>query len=211
MNLIALDVSSKCGYAFFKNGELAHYGTLFPEKKVTDFGSYPSNFMVFAEFISINIVAEIQKFIEANPEKYEVVIEETNAGRNNYSQKMLEFIHFALIKRLNEIALRPKYIRTGVWRKICDANQSNEEKKLNAQISRIKRKTGKKVAKIDGKVVGKRTRKHSALRAFQAHFSIELARKMEDAAEAALIGLAFMRGAPICDGTVYGGTLGSTK
>jgi hypothetical protein len=57
-------------------------------------------------------------------------------------------------------------------------------------------------------VVGKRTKKHYALRAFKQHFGIELPRKMEDACDAALVGLAYAKGAPICDGTVNGGTAG---
>jgi hypothetical protein len=203
---VALDISTKTGFAIFSDKSLINYGTIFQEKSPLQFGPYPIGFVLFAEKVSQDVLSLVQ-----GSGAKEVVIEETNASRQNYSQKILEFIHFAVVKALHSNDIKINYVRTGVWRQITDSNQSSEEKKLNAKISRIKKKTGKKIAKIDGKVVGKKTRKHSSLRSFASHFGIELKRKEEDAAEAALLGLAFIRNAPVCDGTIKGGILKGKK
>lgn len=204
--IVALDISTKTGFAVFSDSKLIEYGTLFQEKSPLQVGDYPIGFVHFAEKVGDDILTLVRKY-----ESKEVVIEETNASRQNYSQKILEFIHFAVVKKLIESGVRVHYVRTGVWRQLTGSNQTSEEKKLNAKIGRIKKKTGKKLAKIDGKVVGKKTRKHSAIRSFGDHFGIELKRKEEDAAEAALLGLAFLMGAPTCDGTIKGGILKGKK
>ena len=204
--LVALDISTKTGFAVFSKESLVKYGTIFQEKTPLQFGPYPIGFVLFADKLSQDILSLVKSFGAE-----EVVIEETNASRQNYSQKILEFIHFAVVKSLCSNQIKVNYVRTGVWRQITGSNQNAEEKKLNAKISRIKKKTGKKIAKIDGKVVGKKTRKHSSIRSFANHFGIELKRKEEDAAEAALLGLAFIKGAPICDGTIKGGILKGNK
>ena len=54
-------------------------------------------------------------------------------------------------------------------------------------------------------MVGKKGRKHVAIRRVAELFGIELLRKEEDAADALLLGLAYIKGAPRCDGTVHGG------
>jgi hypothetical protein len=136
---------------------------------------------------------------------FEVIIEETNSSKQNYSQKILEFLHYCIIESLYDLGLNPKYIRTGEWRKYTDSKMSKEEKLLNAKIAKIKKQTGKKLAKIDGKVVGKKGRKHVALRRTEELLGIELMRKDEDAADALLLGLGYIKGAPVCDGTTSGG------
>lgn len=205
----ALDLSTKPGWAVFhmKDGKVDHFkfDTIFPDKNVSDFGEYPFNFVRWADYISGKVILLLSLSFSMHPD-LEVIIEETNAGKNPYSQKILEFIHYGVIKGCREHKIPIKYIRTGVWRKIVGANMNAEEKNLNARIRRIKKSTGKKLAKIEGKVVGKRTRKHAALRCFKEHFGYDLPLKMEDACEAVLIGLAYTQGASICDGTVMGGT-----
>lgn len=204
--IVALDISTKTGFAVFSESKLIQYGTLFQKVTPLEVDVYPIGFVKFAEKVGDDILTLVRSF-----NSKEVVIEETNASRQNYSQKILEFIHFSVVKKLAEDGVKINYVRTGVWRQITGSNQSSEEKRLNAKIGRIKKKTGKKLAKIDGKVVGKKTRKHSAIRSFGDHFGIELKRKEEDAAEAALLGLAFIMGAPVCDGTIKGGILKGNK
>jgi len=205
MKVLALDVSSKTGWALFdEQGKPVKWGTLFPDKAVTEFGKYPFNYVYHAYYTADRIVEEI-----VLPNGYpmlDIVIEETNASKQNYSQKMLEYIHYALIERLGKMgAMKVVYLRTGEWRKHVGAKMSKEEKALNSKIARIKKKTGKKLAKIDGKVVGKKGRKHVAIRRVEEIFGIEMQRKEEDAADALLLGLGYLKGAPACDGTTNGG------
>jgi hypothetical protein len=197
--VLALDVSTKTGWATFIDGRLADYGTEFPDKKVGDFGSYPMNYVRLAEHLVDSLAKKVlERFAAPGTE---VVIEETNASRQNYSQKILEYLHFCLNRRLHGYGLKVSYVRTGEWRRAIGATQNAEERKLNAKIRRIKQKTGSKLAKIEGKVVGRRTQKHYALRAVNELFGIELPRKMEDAGEAILLGAAYLKGVPLCDGT----------
>lgn len=209
MNLIALDLSTKPGWACFENGALKDYGTLFPNAKKDDpiYGKYPFNYFKFADEVVGKVFEIIDTYHGGKCGFHHVVVEETTTSKNNYSQKILEFIHCLFIDGLRGRGVDVSYVRTGVWRNIVGAQQTNEERNWNAKIARIKKKTGKKLAKIDGKVVRKLDRKDYALRSFKEHFGKELPREMEDACEAALIGLAFLRGCPVCDGTTDGGTL----
>ncbi len=200
MKILALDISTKPGWAFFVDGELNSYGTIFAEKHTPDFGEYPWNYLGLAEHVAREVYSKVTEF---GPEH--VVIEESTAGKLNYSQKILEFLHYCILKSLQGL-VPVSYVRDGVWKRIVGAVQNNEEKKLNARIRKIKKETGSKLAKIDGKVVGKRTRKHYAIRAFSEHFGIQLRRMDEDACDAALLGLAFIKGAPVCNGRPDGGT-----
>jgi len=205
-NLLALDVSTKTGWALFEDGKPKSWGTLFPDKTVKDFGTYPINFVKLAQYLAARLMAEvIIPILNQASNTIEVVIEETNASKQNYSQKLLEYLHFCIVDTLNRYGISHKYIRTGEWRKFTDSKMSKEEKSLNAKIARIKRQTGKKLAKIDGKVVGKKGRKHVALRRTEELLGIELMRKDEDAADALLLGLGYIKGAPACDGTTTGG------
>jgi hypothetical protein len=205
-NVLALDVSTKTGWALFQDGKPVSWGTLFPDKTVKDFGDYPINFVRLCQYLADRLVREIiVPILEKTKDYLEVVIEETNSSKQNYSQKILEFLHFCIIESLYDLGLNPKYIRTGEWRKYTDSKMSKEEKALNAKIAKIKRQTGKKLAKIDGKVVGKKGRKHVALRRVEEILGIELMRKDEDAADALLLGLGYLKGAPVCNGTTSGG------
>ncbi len=212
--VLALDISTKTGWAVFEDGKPVAWGTLFPDRTSKDFGGYPANFTYLARHLTRRLSSEIiQDFAEragygSNPDFSflgDVIIEETNSSRQNYSQKLLEFIHFCVVEELISRKITPKYVRTGEWRSAVNARQTPEEKRLNARISRIKQRTGKKLAKIDGKVVGKKGRKHVAIRVVGELLGIQLKRKEEDAADALLLGLGFLKGAPICDGTPQGG------
>jgi hypothetical protein len=222
--LVALDLSSKTGWAVYIDGKETNWGTLFIEKTVKDFGSYPANYVKLAKHIAVQIYHQVLSVYWPD----QIVIEETNASRQNYSQKLLESIHYALIDMLlvsesKGPNWKVDYVRTGEWRRSVEAKQNAEEKKLNSKIAREKAKrkvqvmadkslseTEKKKIlrlpiKIDGKVVGRKGRKHVAIRVAQEMFGVEFKRKDEDAVDALLLGKAYLNGAPICDGTVNGG------
>jgi hypothetical protein len=202
--VLALDVSSKTGWAYLENGRLVDHGTEFPNKKTGDFGAYPMNYVRLAEHLTDLVAQRVLDRFAPSGSGVHVVIEETNASKQNYSQKILEYLHFCLNKRLHDYGLPVAYVRSGEWRRAVGAIQNTEERKLNAKIRHIKQKTGSKLAKIDGKVVGRRTRKHYALRAVQEMFGIHLPRKAEDAADAICLGVAYLKGVPLCDGTARG-------
>jgi hypothetical protein len=210
MNILSLDLSTKTGWAYFEEGKLQECGTLFADKEPAKKDEwpwregYPWDFIKRARDV-VNRISTL--FFQMSPDV--IVIEETTGSSNNYSQKILEFIHHDLLMLLSMGTQKIKvdYVRTGVWRNIVQATQNDEEKKWNAKIGRIKKKTGKRLAKIDGKVVRKLDRKDYALRAFERHFNQKLDRKMNDACDAALVGLAYIKGCPVCDGTTTGGTL----
>jgi hypothetical protein len=208
MNLVSLDLSTKPGWAFFEGEKLVGYGTIFPDMKPSDFGTYPVSYLGYTQYVGDKVVEKVKEFQQGKSEKVQVVIEETTASRNNYSQRQIEWIHQAVcIGLLQQLDITPSYVRVGVWRTMVNARQNVVEKKLNAEISKIKKKTGSNIVKINGKRVGKITRKHVAIRVFQEVFGARLPVKMNDAAEAALVGLAFIKGCPICDGTTDGGKL----
>jgi electron transfer flavoprotein alpha subunit len=199
MKILALDLSTKPGYAVFEYEKLGAFGTFFAEKKAKDYGDYPFSYVKLAQETVRKVMTDLIQVHDPDA----IIIEETTLGRNSLSQKILEFIHFELLREINLMPLRPEvyYIRTGEWRNVVGCKQNDEEKKLNKEIKKIKKKTGKTLAKIDGKVVGRITKKHVALRVFYEKFGVELPIKMEDAADAALVGLAFLKGAETCDGT----------
>jgi hypothetical protein len=219
--LLALDISQKTGFAVFVDGKLTECGTLFTDKTVSDFGTYPRNYVEFSKFIAALIYSGL--VLKFKPDR--IVIEETNPGREVYSQKKLEQIHYSFINQLIESGRcdRVSYLRTGEWRKAVTAKQNSEEKKLNSKISREKAKRNASIMsdknltteqktkaiklpiKIDGKVAGRKGRKHVSIRVANELFGLSLKRKDEDAAEAALLGQAFLNGAVACDGTIRGG------
>lgn len=219
MKVLALDVSTKTGFAFFEDGKAVAYGTMFPDKVADDFGEYPFSYVLLAQYLIDKIITEVVD--KYNPDI--IVVEESNQGREVYSQKKLEYLHYTLIfKLMGRIPIH--YIRTGEWRKSVEAKQNTEEKKLNSKISRDKAKRNKEIEadktltdtqkaarkklpiKIDGKVAGKKGRKHVAIRVAKEIFGVEFKNKDEDAVDALLLGLGYLRGAPRCNGKSTGGS-----
>jgi len=194
---------------------LVRYGTLWADKTESDFGNYPFNYLELACHVARRLYEEVILPSCNDSSELNIVIEETTASQANYSQKKLEWIHYAVLDLLR---IRPPvtnlkifYIRDGVWKNKTGARQNAEEKKINGKISRYKKKHGKKLAKLDltgsgkARVVGKLGPKHYAIRAVREHFGIELQLQQEDSADAILLGKAFVMGVPVCDGTPFGG------
>lgn len=209
MNILSLDLSTQTGYAMFKDDSLVKYGTVGTKFDHRELGEYPFSYLEWADKVVEAISLEMASIGYA-PDK--VVIEETTGSNNNYSQKILEFIHMNVLRWLRRANVKKVYyIRTGVWRSIVGARQNPDERKLNAKIKRIKQKSGKKLAKIDGKVVGKKDRKDYAIRAAKDIFGIDFKKKDNNTVDAILVGWAFIKGGSVCDGTVNGGNLSSKE
>lgn len=208
MNLISLDLSTKPGFAIFIDNKLIKYGTLWADKTTDDFGPYPWNYILLAQHTANRVYNEVIKpTLQSTSGKVHIVIEETTSGAgNNYSQKKLEFIHYAVLQLLQ--GLDTHYVRDGSWKSVAGVKLNDEEKKINKQIKEFKEKTGSKLAKLDldgsgkVKVVGKITVQHVYIRRLKELFNIVVLHKGEDAAAAILMGYAFLKGVKLCDGKI---------
>ena len=221
--LLSLDISTKPGWAIFQEGKPIAWGTLFSEFTSTklpfEFGTYPGCYIRWAQ----HIVNKIYNEVVAKYWPTQIVIEETASNSHGvYSQKILEFIHAELIRAFvvdqRYGAFNIAYVMTGQWRKKVEAQQNSEEKRLNSKISREKKKRNEAIdkdpllspeqkkklkrlpIKIDGKVVGKKGRKHVSIRVASELMGQEFKGVEEDAVEAILLGFAWIRGAEPCDG-----------
>jgi hypothetical protein len=139
LRLLCLDLSTNSGWALLVDEKLVEFGNI-RHKVVGDETSpeYPQNFIYMSEKIGVDIQLLYHKH---NPDF--VIIEETNKGKNRYSQKQLEFIHFAVNKELDQLASNVRYLDTSEWRKLLGLSldkeqrqQNNEVKKQRADIKR---------------------------------------------------------------------------
>lgn len=220
MLVLGLDLSTKPGYGLLRVSEatgepsLLAYGTLRPEEGDLD-GKYPYSFVRQSGVVAGRVVDKIKELENDHGRINTIIIEETTASSQAYSQKILEFIHQDVLGFIeSDLAYgydRKKdvyYIRDGVWKSITGARLSIEEKRNNARISRAKKTTGKKVIRqIKGEKVRKVTKYDAYIRRANEIFNLDLKRKDEDTAAAILVALAFTMGAPLCDGTIKGGLM----
>lgn len=207
--IIAIDLSTKPGIAIFNDKKLVHATTLFNDKTVENFGTYPHNYVEFSVYTINNLFTYVQNLGYKWHHFDSIVLEETTASKQNYSQKKLEFLHYELLLTFTFLKDKIVYIRDGTWKKINGVERSKEEKANNAKIKKLKQKTGKRVVRRDeeGTPIRKVTRHDVYIRTCNDIFGTSFTRKEEDSAAACLIGRAFILAAPICDGTVRGGTL----
>lgn len=215
MRILCIDLSLHCGYAVIESSpseealvegqaRLVEYGTLHydgvPAKKL---GNYPWSYIDVVEHHVGTIIALSERI-----EPAVIVIEETNKGKNRYSQKMLEFLHHELLTRLMEHyeypRLRPSvvYLDTSHWRSVLGIWLTKDQKKNNAKLSKAKRdgKEALKAMKEKLGVRGKTNKKHAAIAHANATFGLKLKVKDNDAADAICLGLAYLKGATPSNG-----------
>lgn len=211
--ILAIDLSTKPGVAIFKDDKLVHASTCFNDKTVEDFGIYPINYVKFTEYTILRLFDYIKDLGYKLHSFDNIVIEETTASKQNYSQKRLEFLHYELLTNLNYLASKIVYIRDGTWKKVNEVIRSKEEKAINYKIKKLKQKTGKKVIRRDeeGNALRKVSRHDVYIRRCNDIFGTNFGRKEEDAAAASLLGLAFIKGAPVCNGRIDGGLIKSSQ
>lgn len=202
-NLISLDISTKPGWSLFREGKLIRYGTMYPDRDIFSFGTYPENYILHAKYVVERLWETIIKpFLDeiGHETPLEFVIEETNTSHSALDQKKVEFIHYALIDLLSKFNFKMNYVRTQSWRSVAGVKFSDEEKAKNKAVKDYKAKTKEKTAILNGERTFKVTVKHVAIRRFFEIFGISCLMKEEDAIEAALMGLAFIKGVRLCDG-----------
>lgn len=205
MRVLALDISTHAGYAVL-DGEMGQKPTLECMgiaqnlETVLAQGPYPWCYVAAATKLALQLWNLAFKY---KPDV--IVIEETNLGRNRYTQKLLEFIHFDTLMQLHSLLDTTKviYISSSEWRSNLGLLMSKEDKKNNALLSKAKRVAAAAGAKLDKKALGVRGRvskKHLAIRYVNENFGLNLKVKDNDIADAISLGTAYFNNARLCDG-----------
>ena len=202
MRFLGLDISTKTGWASFDDARLVAFGTIRLEKTLHEYGPYPQCYDAATEDMANRLM---QKIWEVQP--HIIVIEETNLGRNRYSQKALEFLHKSLLRKLDQACYcgRIVYISSSTWRKTLAIGMTAEDKRLNNKLSRAKteaKHTGQKLDKQALGIRGKITKKHLALRWVNEEYKLNLIVKDNDTADAICLVASYLKGAPVCDGII---------
>lgn len=212
MKVLALDLSSKTGWALLSRVdegkiELIDSGLIELGKTILTFGSYPWCYVDAATQQAKNI-AELVRTVAPDV----VVIEETNKGRNRYSQKFLEFLHLSVLTNIRAYAVERygdtgiffvRYVSSGIWRKALELSLNPDDRRNNSKLSKAKKfafHTGQKLDKATLGVKGRVNKKHLAVRYANATYDLNLKMKDNDIADAICLGTAFLVGASICDG-----------
>jgi hypothetical protein len=145
LKVLALDVSTKTGWAFFQDAQLFAFGLIEKSKpSFEDYGDYPHNFVNVAYDIKQQIITKV---FEIKPDV--IVIEETNkTGRfgSRHSQKILEFIHCFIVNALPDFDI--KYVNTSDWRKILKLSVADTKKLAKPYLKELARLKGE-LAKAD--------------------------------------------------------------
>src|ERR1035437_5389765 len=169
---------------------LEAYGTI-PQIEKPE-GNYPSDYVLWAHAV----FTSIEKLIIAYKPDI-LVIEETVAGSKAvYSQKFLEWSHFLLASYIKQSNIGCVYLLTGAWRSEVGAKMTKEESAHNKYVREYKEKHNTKIARdINGKRIGKKTKKHINIRraneVFGAFLKKPLVKKDEDTADSLLLGYAY--------------------
>jgi hypothetical protein len=199
MRVLALDASTKTGWALFVDGQLAESGALTPVK-VVNFNvndketqhkpEYPYNIVTAAETVTKAVSALM---FTTKPDI--VIVENTNKGKNRHTQRVLEFIHFCLLKEFQAATQLMLYMDTSEWRSIVGLWATKEDKKANAKLSKAKKAAADAGQKLDKKVLGikgKVNKKHLAVRMVNEKYGKNLKQKDNDEADAILMGQAYV-------------------
>ncbi len=212
MRILGLDISTKTGFNLLEAAgvgdetpKLLECGTITLQKDtILAYGKYPFCYYKAALEMAESIMVLVRK---ANPDV--IVIEETNLGKNRYSQKALEFIHCKVIELLqhwlgswNDVQVI--YLSSSSWRQALELQMTKEQKKANAKLAKAKREAAARGTKLDKKalgVKGKTTKKHVAVDYVNDRFGLALKLKDNDIADAICLTAAFLKQATPCDGT----------
>lgn len=200
--VLALDISTKTGWAYFLDGKLVKYGLIRLPKKVEEYGEYPWSYVNATQ----ELVGRLSEELVCPYFPKEIVVEETNGcSKARYSQKVLEFLHCQFLSRFCNLqkCCPIKYINSSEWRKVLGLAMSKEQKKNNAKLNKAKRqaeKLGSTVNKAALGIRGKITKKHLSVTYANATYNLNLKVKDNDIADAICLGTAYLRGARICDG-----------
>lgn len=214
MTLLALDISTKTGWALFENGAPIKYGLLSREVS-WDVDEYPKNFVIATK----EMVDKIISLVESLPQVTEIAVEETNkTGRfgSRHSQKILEFIHHEFNRRLFSSIISVKYINTSDWRKtlklsVAEARKAAKpfqkqladmKRALSSEQDRKRKSSLKKQIQEFTKdlkkkcIHGKIDKKSISVAYVNATFGFDFKKGDNDITDAICLGVAYDKGAP---------------
>jgi Holliday junction resolvasome RuvABC endonuclease subunit len=132
MKVMGLDLSTKTGWSIVEDMKLKEYGIV-SHKSSGQEEDYPFNYID----ASLKIADDVLELVVRHSPDI-VVIEETNKGKNRYSQKQLEFIHYAVCSRIRHTPPIIVYLDTSQWRKLTKTDYSQGERQ--AKVDRKKAK-----------------------------------------------------------------------
>lgn len=163
-------------------GKLIRYGKITADEGLYRHALVDYNYFITARNIATKIMTLSSEF---KPDR--IVIEQTNQGRNRNSQKMLEFIHFAVLAVFYAHGYDKQiyYVDTSAWRKTLGLKLTKEQRVHNKSNSETKRK-----AKVKGlrhapkKGEGKITWKHLSVEWANRTYNLELKLVQNDEADA---------------------------
>lgn len=218
MKVLALDMSTKTGWSVFEDGVTPSQFGLITKDIDWAVEEYPKNFVT----IATHIAQKIGDLIATIPYLTDIVIEETNkTGRfgSRHSQKILEFIHFAVVDYIASHypnTLKIHYVNTSDWRKTLKLSvietkklakpflkeQARLKKELDVCTDRKQRNLLKenlkkfneqlKVRCIHGKI----DKKSISVAYANAVFGLSLKKGDNDISDSICLGKAFLLGAP---------------
>lgn len=225
MKILALDLSTKTGWAVLETLDvhskptLIAHGTFFREDTVEDWGDYPWNYLRFTSDIAETVLMDLLPRFQPD----QIVIEETNPGRETYTQLILCYLHYSFLQRLMVRMDKVKYLRTGDWRKVVKMKLSKDQSKGNQKKNLLKAK--KQASQLRAKIkalgskksnqeavellknelnklqLGKITKKHLSVAIANELYNLELCLEDNDAADAILLGVAALTpGIEFCNG-----------
>ena len=132
MKILCLDLSTNTGWCVINSRGVVAFGNI-RHKVIGDETSqdYPLNFIN----MSHKIAKDISNLVFAHQPEV-IVIEETNKGKNRYSQKQLEFIHYAVNDLLKHPSFMVSYLDTSEWRKLLGLSLDKEQRVRNNEVKK---------------------------------------------------------------------------
>lgn len=215
MRVLALDISTKTGYAVLEGEKsslptIETYGTIVNNKTVFKYGEYPFSYLFAAEDIAARVM---QLVLDTKPDV--IVVEELNLGKQRLSQKILEYIHCSFLRAFHKTyvenhhvnGVKPDifYISSSMWRSAIGLKMTKEDKKNNGLLSKAKKisiETGNKLDKASLGIKGKIGKKHLSVRYINEKYGKEFKMKDNDVTDSICLGVSFFFDAKICDGTI---------
>lgn len=184
--VLSLDISTKTGFCLGISDEngfsLESYGTI--DKIECPDGTYPATFVDWAYLCYEKIAEQVDNL---HPDV--LIIEETAANsKSSHSQKILEFVHFLVAKMIRDTKIKSVYFMTGEWRSEAGCKMTKEESLHNKTVKKYKTTNKSDIAyDINGKRIGKKTKKHIAIRRVEELFGMKLKLVQNDLADALLL------------------------
>jgi hypothetical protein len=206
---LSFDISTSTGWALLGDTGsgseifLIEHGLL-KETRDPEMG-YPESFLE-AAFRMAKKISQVYVSASICTVPLFVVIEETNQGKNRYSQKLIEWIHCLTLRLLWHESCpfdHIHYVNSSDWRRHLKVKPTSNDRASNKKLSQAKSKAKAKGAKLDKTslgIKGRVTNKHLSVRYVNDRFGLNFKLKDNDTADAICIGAAYLEGVPLCTG-----------